>query len=277
MSKSFKKKNTGKMIPETEKGGKGVFGKSLFFVSNYKGFSLAVIVVLFAILLLLLNYAGVSNGVPDFTAEKISYAQGLYTSNQELLDSYVIGMETQAVPDGIQAVPDGIQAVPDGIQAVPDGIQAVPDGTQVAEGETSTINDDYYTSTKQDIDWLKNKETQLYKTPPIRLLFARELAYSGVMQLVMTINTSTVFQLSEQDYTSSINEAKNQGITMPMILSQQEIDDTFSSSEEKDAFNKTCEELFKEYVALKKQILESNASKERKFVEAKKLLWITDS
>lgn len=133
---------------------------------------------------------------------------------------------------------------------------------------------DYYESMEHDFIWLKNKDKEIFeqnKSEPHIRQFASFIFFNILLQL----SEETSLEFFELDEEKIIEDAKRINLNYNNFIFE-EIEETFKDNDsEKIAFEKTIKELVKEFEEIKKEILYSDYSKERKYIEAKKLIFLS--
>ncbi len=209
------------------------------FAKKYPGFIIAMAFFIFIVVLFFLF----SSTIMQTQAKAIS-AKELYLQNQELIDSMILEVD-----------------------------YVLSQGSEGNDYSSSTLEDDYLAAFKDDLEWLKDEEKELFNSKPTTSVFAKEIAFSAFMQNLIEINELYLIG-PESDYQKKINEALSAPVNVPVLLIEEELNETFTSQEEKDTYHTTLKELFEKYASSKKIFINSINSTERKYVEAKKLVWL---
>jgi len=209
------------------------------FAKKYPGFTFALIVALIVII----SYAFFSGGAGYFSSsEENAYAKQVSEDNRAALEEYLAN------------------------------IAAELDGRY-----DTTIEDDYLYSMKDDVEWLKTKEAALYSAMPVSQAFMREFAFTIFMQKVVEVNQNSSIEIGAQDYSERISYAQTLEIKAPELLTEEDLSEIAFEPGEKDVFDAVTKALFYEYIAAKKSILSGDSALERKYVEAKKLIYLSYS
>jgi hypothetical protein len=211
---------------------KNIFFRLKKFIKAKPGFFAALIIVLVMSIIILVYVVQ-----PNDSPEKALQAKQIYSQNQAMFEQYLTTVEEQML-----------------------------------EEPENTLDDDYLASIKDDYLWLKNKETYLYTTKPNTMIYAKEAAFTLFADIIMGINDYMGFEVGEPNYTEKINAALALEIKKPELATTKELDEGFALQYEKDAFKQTAEELFNEYILIKKELINNAGTIERKYVEAKKIL-----
>ena len=219
------------------------------FVKKYPGFTVATII---AVLVIVAFFASSLMTGYSPTAEQTAVLRSLYEENQLQLDDLIVGASEQ-----------------------------------LNGNYGSVIEDDYFSSARDDFVWLKAKETELYYTLPAQDAYAREGAFTFFMQKILQINEDAAYLLDTQNFDSTITAA--QKVSVPTVTDFNSVEDFFQSGMTKEDYDimmnnssyvenrflATTNALIVEYYSAKSQILEGDSSQERKYVEAKKLLLLS--
>jgi hypothetical protein len=214
---------------------KGIFSNAKNFAKTKPGFFVGIIIVL-AMLLVILTYSAQPNDSPD----KALQAKQIYTQNQAMLAQYLQSIEEQQ-----------------------------------KEEPATTLDDDYLASMKDDYSWLKNKETYLYNSKPGTTAYAREAAFTFFADIIKQINDYSAFEIGTPNYQDKINTALALEIKIPDLATEEELNEGLRTQQEREAFKETSNNLFKEYIVVKKELINNAGTIERKYVEAKKLIGLT--
>jgi len=213
----------------------GLSQKILLFTTQKRGFAVAIIVTLLAILVILLNSAQASDSM-----QNAAFANSLFQENQAIFQEYRTNVDEQL--------------------------------TQKFE---TTLDDDYLYSMRDDLDWLTNKEKELYSSKPNSEVYLKEVAFTLSAQKIVEINDAFSFEIGEPSYQEKINQAMNADINTPVLLTQDELNESFATEPEREKFLLYTKQIFDEYIKEKKLLIQNTDSTERKYVEAKKLLLLS--
>jgi|GEM_PF-2167924 len=205
------------------------------FVFEKKWFVLFIDIFLLAILVIAL-----SSMQPSYSAEKADYAKQLYAENTATLDQMILDMNTL-----------------------------------IAQAPASTLDDDYYHSIKDDMLWLKSKQDSVFNSKPSNEVAVKEVAFTTFMESIIQLNDDFTMDIGTPNYEERINYALNVDINYPTLLSEDEAKEMFKEWGEESTFRKEIRTLFEEYISNKKVLLNTADSLERKYVEAKKIIWIS--
>jgi len=207
----------------------------IVFVSEKKWFVLFVDIFLLAILAI-----AITATQPAYSAEKAAYAKQLAAENNATLDQTILDMDAL-----------------------------------IAQTPTSTLDDDYYHSIKDDMVWLKAKQNAVFNSKPASEVAVKEVAFTMFMESVIQINNDFTMDIGTPNYQERIDYALNVDINYPTLITDEELNATFDSFGEISVFRKELRSLFEEYVANKKTLINTADSIERKYVEAKKVVWVS--
>lgn len=129
----------------------------------------------------------------------------------------------------------------------------------------------YYNSIKEDLTWLKEKDLEIYNKSGSDL-YIKQFASFIFISTLLEANEELIYDYYYFDEEEIINQAKSIMLNYNNFVID-EVDEIFNENEiEKNTFKLTIGELINEYETKKKEILNSDASQERKYVEAKKLI-----
>jgi len=142
-------------------------------------------------------------------------------------------------------------------------------------GDT-TLTDDYYYSIRDDLEWLKVKENYLFISPPSTAAYPRGIAFSAFAGLVVQINDSFSIEAGVSDQTGKIAQALDTNVIPFDFLSGDTDSDGAFTPTEKQVFIDTVAYLTDKYVSDKKELINATTSIERKYVEAKKILLLSE-
>lgn len=211
------------------------------FVEKLKrrpGFILATIIFIILILFLIFSQ---KTTISDATLMG-GYARSFHENNQGMIDYYLEGINGQIVGQ-----------------------------------YDDTTEDDYLYSMQSDYTWLKNKDNQIFSSKPSTDVLVKEMAMSYFLEEISVLNQDFLFDFSSATQGETIELAKSIQITDKNSFSS-EVSDIFSGEPSKqDLFVKTYNELRTEYLITKKDLINSTAGDERRFVEAKKVILLTSS
>ncbi len=205
------------------------------FVEDKKWFVLFMVIFLLAVLALLLTAVQ-----PSYSTEKAAYAKQLLEENNAELDLRISDMDTL-----------------------------------LAQAPTSTLDDDYYHSIKDDMLWLKAKQTAVFNSKPESKVAVKQMAFTMFFESILAINDGFTMDIGTPNYQERINYALTMDINYPLLLTDEEATATFDAFGEKEIFQREVRSLFEEYITNKKAIINATDSLERKYVEAKKISWIS--
>ena len=212
--------------------------KAGFFygIAKKPGFLIAIIAVL--VLLVILVFVQYD---PTVSQEKIVYAQQFYTSNQTDLNTY---------------------------------LQSVID--EQANEQPTTLDESYLSSTKADIEWLIVKEQWIYTSRPSNEVYPKEAAFTLFAQKIISANTNYSISAYVDNYDATIEQGAALDFNVPELLTQDELNQTFTNDAEITVYKNTLNKLFFDYVNSKKQFIKNTTSKERQYVEAKKIILLSE-
>ncbi|MBT4192120.1 MAG: hypothetical protein HOE11_02330 [Candidatus Diapherotrites archaeon] len=205
------------------------------FLKKYPGFTIAIIFIIIVIALLAIVIS-----VGGSSGEELAQGRMMHEENALYLDDLITGFEEQEI------------------------------------AFENPLDDDYYYSIRDDFYWLKNKESSIYNSFPANEIYLKEMAFTVFMDLILQTNLDFTFELFEEDYDSAINDALTKELGIENFVVTSEIEELFEGAEyEKSVFENSLNGLIDEYVSLKTNILKGDVSSERKFVEAKKIIFIS--
>lgn len=148
--------------------------------------------------------------------------------------------------------------------------------TQFSGQYYDPFEDDMIYSVKDDLDWLKEKESEIYNSKPSNEVLVKEFAFSYFLGDALVVNQEFLYE--DYDFVNEeeiINEAISLNFVSKKIVSE-DIDALFEGEEQRRIiFEKTYNKLIADYVLWKKNLINSDISLERKIVEAKKIILIT--
>ena len=224
-------------------------GGALAFAKKYPGFVIASVLAVFVIIIFFAS--SLMTGYSP-TSEQVSLSKDLYAQNQQQLDDLAASADAQLNGD-----------------------------------YQSTLEDDYFASVKDDFKWLKAEETTLYYARPAQDAYPKELAFTIFMQKIVQVNEDSAYLLDSDNLDTAIAAAQN--VSVPVVKDLNTLEDFFGAEvaqEDYDAltadspyveakFLSTLNALIADYRSAKMLIIEGSSSKERKYVEAKKLLMLS--
>ena len=217
-------------------GKKEIFNDALKFTKENKGFMLALILFLVSILFLQLFLT------QNISEEKLAYVKDMHTNNQLEIDSYLSSVDELLV-----------------------------------EEKEDALDNYFLDSTKKDFIWLKEKEQQLFTSRPGNDLYAKEAAFSVFLLKIVELNEAFDIRIGDVQFDSVINQALSEQITVPFIFSQEKVVELFEGNvREANIFSNTLNYLFEDYIIWKKKMIEEDSMTESRYVEAKKLLLVSD-
>lgn len=196
-----------------------------------------VIIILLVILFILLT--------PKYNLNEnllsATYGNNLHTQHQEALDYYLLEVKSKLNGD-----------------------------------YSTTLDDDYYQSYKEDILWLKQKLTNL-KNDSISNYYLKELAFNMALESILIINEEIPYDFyiinKEERIFSSLNEKYfDQNFEYNV-----DVMDLFSGENEKyKIFVEEYNKIMNEYFNQKIFIINNSKEVERKFIEANKIFILSD-
>ena len=141
------------------------------------------------------------------------------------------------------------------------------------EGDFSdSLEDDYLLSWKSEFEWMQQKEREAYNSFPLGDAEYREGAILLFLDYLITMNETVSYDFGEADYDSQIEYARSLEFETPDIITP-ELDqlnfDEGGLAKVRGHFNG----LMADYLAEKRLLLETLESRERKYVEAKKIIY----
>jgi len=213
----------------------GLMQKILLFTAQKRGFVVAVIVTLLAILVILVSSMQTSDSM-----QNAAFASELFQENQANLQEYRANVDEQ-----------------------------------LSLGFETTLDDDYLYSMRDDLDWMINKEKELYNSKPNSEVYLKEIAFILSAQKIIEINDAFSFEIGEPNYEEKIALAMSTDINTPVLLTQSELTESFATGLEREKFLLYTKQIFDEYAKEKKVLIQNTDSLERKYVEAKKLLLLS--
>lgn len=232
-----------------EKGGDNAQGrekKKPFAEPNKRGRGLNAIlaekkgfVIMLAVALAFILVLDFCQPNPNYSQEKISAAQQLYMQNESDLNEYLQNIS---------------------------GEQQQP--------QASTLDESYLSSTKADIEWLIGKEKELYYSGS-GSVYPKEAAFTLFAQRIVQLNQDYTFELGKSDYDAEIATGLAVDYNVPQMLTLDELNQAFTTGSEKALYFETLNALFGDYISAKKQFINSIDSRERRYVEAKKLVLLS--
>ncbi len=148
--------------------------------------------------------------------------------------------------------------------------------TQFSGQYTDPYEDDMIYSIKDDLEWLKQKENEIYTSKPSSDVLVKEFAFSYFLGDALVANQEFVYESYDLiDKEALITQAINLDFVSKEIVSE-DVDALFEGEDQKRAlFESTYNKLIMDYVKLKKVLLDSDSGMERKVVEAEKVIIIT--
>lgn len=224
-----------KHFESKNKSSKEAMGGLKGFAVKNYGFVIALVVVI--VIIIVLAFAQYD---PAASQEKATYAQQFYASNQSDFNSY---------------------------------LQNISD--ELAQTQKTTLDESYLLSTKSDIQWLTAKENTLYNSRPSSEVFPKEAAFTLFAQQITQINSDYTLDVGQTNYDEIITSGLALDYNVPQMLTAEELDSTFTTQKEKDVYFQTLNQLFGDYISTKKQFIRATMSKERQYVEAKKLVYLS--
>ncbi|MEI7961767.1 MAG: hypothetical protein WCI04_05520 [archaeon] len=202
------------------------------FAGKKPGFIIAIIAIVVIILLLLFVQYD-----PTGPQQKLDYAQQFYSANQSDMNAY--------------------------LQSI------IEEQTQQ---QATTLDESYLSSTKADIEWLIAKENIIYNSKPAIDVYPKEAAFTLFAKKIIQVNSEYAFAIEGDSYDSEIALGLAVDYKIPELLTPDEITQAFTNDGEIAVYKNTLSQLFNDYINLKKQFMKNITSKERQYVEAKKLI-----
>jgi hypothetical protein len=206
------------------------------FFTKYKGFTFALI----ATIVIIIAFFFVNFDL-DLSQQKADYAKQMHENNVALFEEYNAVL-----------------------------------GETISVDENETLTDDYTASMKDDVMWLAEKEKNIYNSNPRSDVFSKEVAITMLTQAIMQVNSDYAMQTGETAYSEKVDEALAIEIKPLKLLTKEEINSTFPTEQDNRIYAENLDLLWKEYLNSKQNLIKITSSRERKFVEARKLVWMTE-
>jgi hypothetical protein len=132
----------------------------------------------------------------------------------------------------------------------------------------TNLDKEYYLSIKDDIDWLKEKDNELFYSGGKILI--KEIAFMLFSQEIINLNQDFTTEFGEPIYDTTIELALTKEYS-PLVFP----DDIYSDLEpqDKEIFENTLNTLSKQYFDFKINLI-NTTHQERKYVEAKKIIFL---
>jgi len=216
---------------------KDILKEMLLFTKENNGFMVVLLILLGSILFLQLNVGRVY-----VSEEKANYTLDMYTNNQAEIDAYLNSIDEELVTD------------------------------------KEDILDDYFlASARADFIWMRDKERDLFNSKPNGDLYSKEAAFSTFLLKIIELNEAFSVRIGEPEYDSTIVLAKNEQISIPLILNQSKIIELFEGDvREANVFSNTLNYLFIDYIEFKRQSIMDANTIEEQYVDSKKLLLVPE-
>ncbi|MCX6800862.1 MAG: hypothetical protein NTZ73_01615 [Candidatus Diapherotrites archaeon] len=198
---------------------------------------LAVAAAISAVVIVLFIALLISN--PLASREELAYAGAVFEENQATISDYLTQIDEELKTD-----------------------------------YTNTLDDDYLYSLKADLEWLKQKEISAHSSPQKKEVYLKEIAFSALLEMIMQVNQNIAIDIGNPDYDSIISLALSTDTNSIELFLAEDFNDSINPKEYAIKTNEILNQLLKEYVAEKKVLIGSDASIERRYVEAKKIIQI---
>jgi len=145
---------------------------------------------------------------------------------------------------------------------------------EIALGFTQTIEDDYFYSFRDDLKWIENKEREIFNSSPNKDVLVKEMALTLAMEDIVYVNEQAGYDFYAIEYDSAIEQAKNLDYNYKSLAIDTVLE-LFAGEEEKFLiFENTYNEIMQSYFYYKMNYVNSDSSKERRFIEAKKAIYV---
>jgi len=188
----------------------------------------------------------------EYSGDKSLAAKSLYLYNQTIVDEYIASAEEE-----------------------------------LSGPYETTLDDDYAFSTKQDLNWLKRLEINIYESKPNSEVYAKEVAFTFMFERIISLNEDVAYATDMVDYSSTIQQAID--TPAPVFEDFNDLSEYFATEitaeefdelllgkdSEKKVFFTALTAIMVNYYAEKKLILLAEGSEERKYVESKKLIFLS--
>jgi len=141
---------------------------------------------------------------------------------------------------------------------------------------TDKYDEAYFYSVKEDLEWMKEKDKEIFATGGTEL-YLKEFASHIFLTRLLQINEEFLIDYIELDEDRIILESQGVQLGYEHIVIWEEVTLVLeeATSEERIIFEYVIDNLAYEYGVMKKQQINDAPNKERKFVEAKKLLLLS--
>ena len=137
---------------------------------------------------------------------------------------------------------------------------------------STTLEDDYLNSIKDDIDWLTSKQKNVYYYSKRDDVLINELAFTVLMQKIIDVDSYFALDLGVPDYEAKINEAKTITLKGENFFTKTDLNEMFSDLAVQQKFFNALNQQLAQYERSRRLIIDNSTSVERKFVESKKLV-----
>jgi len=137
---------------------------------------------------------------------------------------------------------------------------------------STTIEDDYLNSIKDDLDWLVEKQKTVYYYSKRDDVLINELAFTVLMQKIIDVDSYFALDIGTPDYEAKINEAITVTLQGENFFTKTDLNEMFSDFAVQQKFFNALNEQLAQYERSKRLIIDNSTSVERKFVESKKLV-----
>jgi hypothetical protein len=137
------------------------------------------------------------------------------------------------------------------------------------------LEDDYLNSMKDEFKWLQKMEKDAYNTAPYAEVEYKEVAIYLFIDNILGINEMTTYDFGEPDFANEIETARNNIFETPKIMSEDDKKQLNFNQEELEKIENYFIELTSGYLKEKRFIIDADYLEERKYVEAKKINYLS--
>jgi hypothetical protein len=148
---------------------------------------------------------------------------------------------------------------------------------QLQQPDQVALDIAYLNSIKDDLIWLKSTQDTVYHSKPSADAPIKELAFHMFMQIVLQINNDFTVDVGEPSYQERINAALKMDSNNQALVSDEDLRAGLATEHDVQAFKETQDSLFSNYITLKKTLAANADTIERRYVESKKLTWLSYS
>ncbi|MFA5357914.1 MAG: hypothetical protein WC308_03240 [archaeon] len=212
-------------------------GKIAIFLRETPGLAVAAIAGI--IVLALFIFSLVNNS--SINTEELSYAQQVFVDNQSIIDNYVQQIDAE-----------------------------------IAADPTNTADNYYLQSLRSDFEWLKEKELESYNSQIKNNIYLKELSFNLFLEVITEVNYNIAIDAGTPDYERTISSAISREAPTLELFKESDFNGEENPQARASSGNEIFNQLLKDYVAEKRLLATGSDPIERRYIEARKIINVSE-